>query len=270
MMKEEVEYYESQVSLLIEGNIRELVRRTKARFFCNRHIFGMLNAVTKIEKATVEIKPISENTEEEILKAEFREKELNELITFEVIETKFDPHIEKYDKSIEFLVAANSDAKKHGIVNTQKNITKMLWLCYEKLNEYHLAFDAFKEYDMIKDSIFDKNTQKQIRIVEGKLNMQLKENQIESQKQIIQQQVKILEQEKRNKIYIIVVALLVLGLIIIIYSREKIRRQKERAILIYDKNTRQIIILRIRARYIKQGYLQYFKSVLFCVIKEPE
>jgi len=85
--EEEVEYYESQVSLLIEGNIRELVRRTKARFFCNRHIFGMLNAVTKIEKATVEIKPISENTEEEILKAEFREKELSELITFEVIET---------------------------------------------------------------------------------------------------------------------------------------------------------------------------------------
>jgi len=143
--------------------------------------------------------------------------------------------LEKYDKSIKYLVPANIYAKKQGDVNTQKNITGVLWLCYEKLNEYHLAFNAFKEYYMIKDSIFDKETQTQIRIVEGKLNMQLKESKIKSQKQIIQQQVKILEQEKRNKIYIIVVAVLVLGLIVIIYSREKIRRQKERAILVYEK-----------------------------------
>jgi len=143
--------------------------------------------------------------------------------------------LKKYDIAIIYFEESDRIAKLIGNVIFLKESNYALWGCYEKLGKYQNALEAFKEYDVFKDSIYDEEKQEQIRNIEGKLNMQMKENQIVHQTQIISQQKKILKQEKRNKIYVIVVAILVIGLLIIIYSREQMRRQKERAILVYEK-----------------------------------
>lgn len=82
----EIEYYESQLSLLIEGNIRELIKKTKASFSCNKYIFSILNNVASVEKLITQIKPLHKGIEKELREAELREKELSKLIAFEIIE----------------------------------------------------------------------------------------------------------------------------------------------------------------------------------------
>jgi len=145
--------------------------------------------------------------------------------------------IQSYDKAIHFYIIAEKLAKELQSVVFQKDVTESLWITYEKQNNFSKAFSTLKQFNVLKDSIFNDEKQQQIREIEGKLNLNLKENQIASQRQIILQQEKILKQEQWYKIYIASVAILLIILLIIILNRKKIRQQKEKSELIRQNLT---------------------------------
>jgi len=157
-----------------------------------------------------------------------------------------------YEKALTYFETAYNTASNMESVIFQKDASEGLWKSYEKLKKYEKAFELLITYNVYKDSIFNSEKQSQIIAVEGKFNLNLKENQIESQKQIISQQEKILEQERWNKIFIIIVALLLIILVISIYNRKKIRQQKEKSELIRQNLTveRDLLQLQMNPHFI--------------------
>ncbi|RLD56550.1 MAG: hypothetical protein DRJ05_11140 [Bacteroidetes bacterium] len=137
-----------------------------------------------------------------------------------------------FEPSVRYFKTALAAAEKMQNVNFQKDASEGLWKSYEELNKYDKAFAAFKTYNILKDSIFNEEKLGQISSVEGKLKLHLKEEQIENQNIIIEQQQQILKQEKRSKIYIIAVAALFISLLLLTLNRKKIKRDKEKAELI--------------------------------------
>jgi len=154
--------------------------------------------------------------------------------------------ISKYKNALKYFEKAIIIASEMESVVFQKDAAEGLWMSHEKLDNFQQAFESLKTYNILKDSIFNDEKQKQIIAIEGKLSLNLKENQIASQKKIISQQEKILEQEQWNKAYILSVGILILILIIIIFNRAKIRRQKEKAELIQQNLTVEHDLLQLQ------------------------
>ncbi|MFK5856343.1 MAG: tetratricopeptide repeat protein, partial [Bacteroidota bacterium] len=151
-----------------------------------------------------------------------------------------------YEKALFYYKNANQIAKQMKSVRFEKDASEGLWKTYEKLQLFNEAFSALKEFNVLKDSIFNDDKQAQIRSIEGKLNLKMKESQIADRDKIIQQQKEILSQSEKNKIYIIVVALLFIGLLIIGFNRQQIKRQKERAELIQQNLTVEHDLLQLQ------------------------
>jgi tetratricopeptide (TPR) repeat protein len=137
-----------------------------------------------------------------------------------------------FEKSLPFFQSSLSTAEKIQNIEFQKDASEGLWKSYEKLKKYDKAFVAFKTYNVMKDSLFNEEKQSQISAVEGRLKLHLKEEQIENQNKIIDQQQQILKQERRSKIYIIAVAALFISLLLLTLNRRKIKRDKEKAELL--------------------------------------
>jgi len=157
-----------------------------------------------------------------------------------------------YKKSQKFFETAFNIASDMGWAISKKNASLGLWKSYKKLGDYKKALDILLVYNSIKDSIFDNEKQQQIRLIEGQLQLNLKESQIESQNKIITQQDKILKQEYWNKIFIISFSVLSIILLIIIINRAKIQRQKEKAQLMQANLTveRDLLQLQMNPHFI--------------------
>lgn len=151
-----------------------------------------------------------------------------------------------YEKSIGVFKKALQKANKMQSVILQKDAAESLWQAYQKVNQFEQALETLHLFNALNDSIFNEEKQKQVMALEGKLNLKMKENQIAGQAQLIAQQKEILKQEKNNKIFIVIVAVLAIGLLIIFYSREQIRRQKEKAVLIQQNLTTERDLLQLQ------------------------
>lgn len=149
-------------------------------------------------------------------------------------------------KAIEFLKKALQQANFFKSIVLQRDAAESLWRAYKETDQLKLALETLELYTVLNDSILNEEKQKQILALEGKLNLKIKENQIDSQEKIIAQQKKILKQEKYNKIYIIIVAVLLIGLLVIVFSREQNRRQKEKAILLQQNLTTERDLLQLQ------------------------
>ena len=89
---QELEYFKRQSELLLEGNIRELINSIKARFYSTRYLINLLLEIPKVYLKSIEVglAPFDfgiskEAIEQEIIKAEKREKNLENQIFFEIV-----------------------------------------------------------------------------------------------------------------------------------------------------------------------------------------
>jgi len=101
----------------------------------------------------------------------------------------------------------------------------------EKANNPLKALYFYKSYMQLNDSLFNTQKQEQISAIEGKLNLKLKEEELQNQTLIIERQKNVLRQGRERLINIIVVGFLVILITIILFSRNKLKQAKEKAIL---------------------------------------
>jgi len=137
-------------------------------------------------------------------------------------------------------------AQESKSVIKQKDAATGLWQAYQKLNNYEKALEYLLIYSELNDSVFNQEAQKQVLALEAKFNFELKENQISSQEKIIDQQLEILRQERKIKLFIVIGSVLLLVLLLIFINREKIRREKEKADLIQQNLTTERDLLQLQ------------------------
>lgn len=101
----------------------------------------------------------------------------------------------------------------------------------EKDNNPAKALEYYKEYVLLNDSLFNIQKQEQITAIEGKLNLQLKEEELQNQALLIDQQNNVLRLGRERMIYLAVVGLLLIIIIVILFSRNRLKQSKEKALL---------------------------------------
>lgn len=148
--------------------------------------------------------------------------------------------------ALSYYIQAFEVALEMKSVRLEKDAMEGMWKGYAALGSFENAFNTLVEYNILNDSIFNEEKQKQINEIERKLNFELKENQIISQEEIIAHQKENLIQEKQIRIYIIVVAVLIIITVILLFRQQKIRRQKEKAELIQQNLTVEHDLLQLQ------------------------
>ncbi|KAF0128377.1 MAG: signal transduction histidine kinase LytS [Bacteroidetes bacterium] len=101
----------------------------------------------------------------------------------------------------------------------------------EKDNNHVKALEYYKEYLLLNDSLFNIQKQEQITAIEGKLNLQLKEEELQNQALLIEQQNNVLRQGRERMVYLAVVGFLLIIIIVILFSRNRLKQSREKALL---------------------------------------
>ena len=128
-------------------------------------------------------------------------------------------HLNDLSKASLFLDSAKGYAIKTGKKEDQKNLYKSLSELYSLNGDYKNAFNNFKLYNAIKDSLFNIENSKSIAGIETKYETEKKERQIEEQK---------FELVKKNYWIGGILLLLILGSLLVLsnYRRLKLKQQR--------------------------------------------
>lgn len=111
-----------------------------------------------------------------------------------------------------------------------KEITRDNYLglsdAYNQQQQYKKAFDAYQSYSMIKDSILNETTQKQIEEVQTQYETEKKEKEIAEQRaQISEHELKV---EQRNYLLygLVVLGVFILIIGVVIYNQQKLKQKR--------------------------------------------
>lgn len=111
-----------------------------------------------------------------------------------------------------------------------KEITRDNYLglsdAYNQQQQYKKAFDAYQSYSMIKDSILNETTQKQIEEVQTQYETEIKEKEIAEQRaQISEHELKV---EQRNYLLygLVVLGVFILIIGVVIYNQQKLKQKR--------------------------------------------
>ncbi len=96
----------------------------------------------------------------------------------------------------------------------------------EKTGNYLEALNDHKNYLILYDSLFNIEKQQQVTQVEGRLNLRLKEEQLENQRLLLAKKNEELQLQHARISYVIVIALLIIVLIVILYNRKQIKNSR--------------------------------------------
>lgn len=133
---------------------------------------------------------------------------------------------EKYTEAIEWFKACYQMAIENKYIHMAQYVAEHLSVCYEKTGDATEAINYLKIQQNLKDSMLNENTNKAIAELEVQFETEKKE------KQIIEQKVKITEQELKNKArtnsLLVVTGILLLVLVsgYFIYKQQKLKQQK--------------------------------------------
>ena len=118
-------------------------------------------------------------------------------------------------------------AKQTGDLQNLKNAYELLAKAYEGLNNKAAAFESFKHYAALKDSLFNSDKYRAIKEIEAKYELEKKENQLAllNEKNHVQQ----LSLSRRNRVLFttlgIIILLIIIGYILIRNNKLKAKNQ---------------------------------------------
>lgn len=133
---------------------------------------------------------------------------------------------EKYAEAIKWFKACYQMTTENKYIHMAQYVAEHLSVCYEKTGNATEAINYLKIQQTLKDSMLNENTNKAIAELEVQFETEKKE------KQIIEQKVKITDQELKNKArtnsLIVVTAILLLVLVsgYFIYKQQKLKQQR--------------------------------------------
>jgi signal transduction histidine kinase/Flp pilus assembly protein TadD len=145
------------------------------------------------------------------------------------------------DKSLYYSKTALSLSKKSGSKTNLKDAYYNYSKSYEQLSNYKMALYYYKEYNLLKDSIFGIEKHKQLQELEVKYQTSEKEKELNLKKaEIIQKDLEakkkdaIIRTEQVQKYSLTLVTLLSLIIFFILYRNQQNKRKS--ALLLIDKN----------------------------------
>lgn len=115
-----------------------------------------------------------------------------------------------------------------------KNLLALSQL-HEQKQDYKQALSYYKTYTVIYDSLFNTEKQEQVSQAESRLNLKIKEEQLENQSLLIEKKNKELYLQRMRVIYVMVIAGLLLLIIIILYNRQRIKISRNQLRLEQDQ-----------------------------------
>ncbi|KAB2859787.1 MAG: sensor histidine kinase [Flavobacteriales bacterium] len=133
---------------------------------------------------------------------------------------------EKYTEAIKWLKACYQMAIENKYIHMAQYVSEHLSICFEKTGNVSEAINYLKIQQNLKDSMLNENTNKAIAELEVQFETEKKE------KEIIEQKIKITEQELKNKArtnsLLVVTGILLLVLVsgYFIYKQQKLKQQR--------------------------------------------
>jgi tetratricopeptide (TPR) repeat protein len=130
-------------------------------------------------------------------------------------------------KALEFAAKSLNIALATGDLQNQKNAYELLSKAHEGLKNTQAAFENYKNFTQIKDSLFNADKYRAIKEIEAKYELEKKENQLSLLTE--KNQVQMLTLSRRNRIIItsigMIVLLIIIGYILIRNNRLKAKQQ---------------------------------------------
>ncbi|MFK7774773.1 MAG: tetratricopeptide repeat protein [Saprospiraceae bacterium] len=145
-----------------------------------------------------------------------------------------------YSKSIFYLEKGLEEASRLGLRKSKSDALEHLVIAYEQINQPQKALSYQQEYILVKDSLFNEKKATQIQ------ELILSQEEIQNQQKIkILEQDKIVEQFKKERLWIIIIALSLIGILLFLFQRNRIRyAQKQQHLLTIQKNWLELQSLR--------------------------
>lgn len=96
--------------------------------------------------------------------------------------SRFYNQLREFEKAIEFANQSLNISFEYGLKNERKDVLKTLSEIYEKKGNYQYANSYYKQYNQLKDSLFNEESSRQIAEMQTKYETDKKQNEIEIQK----------------------------------------------------------------------------------------
>jgi len=132
----------------------------------------------------------------------------------------------RFYKARQYLEESLKINQQTGNLDLQIKNLLLLSTLSEETGNLNAALFYQKNYAVLYDSLFDIKKQEQVSQVEGRLNLRLKEGQLENQRLLIEKKNKELYLQRARIVYLIVITALLLLLILILYNRKQIKTSR--------------------------------------------
>lgn len=132
-----------------------------------------------------------------------------------------------FSNAREYLLESIDLNRKIAHVAAEKDALEALSEVEETAGNAVEAVKYLRQYIVLNDSLFNIEKQEQITAVEGKLRYELKEEQLQNQQLLLDQQAARLIRQNERTVYAIVVAVLILTLLLLFFSRYRLNRDKK-------------------------------------------
>ncbi len=141
----------------------------------------------------------------------------------------------KIDQAISNLEEAGNMARSESLKKIQAEVFKKLSEAYLRKKDFQQSLVYFKDYEALKDSLMDEETKQKIARLQTQYELHIKEKELESLKKIHQLEIKKNDLElERYKYYAVITGVFLVILIIIIYSRNRLKTRNMK--LLEQKN----------------------------------
>ncbi len=143
--------------------------------------------------------------------------------------------IENYHLAKKHLEESLKLNQESGNLDLQMKNLLSLSQVYEEMADFSEALNYHKQYFVLYDSLFNAEKQEQVTQVEGRLNLRLKEEQLENQRLQLEKKNEELLMQRARISYVIVIALLIIVLVVILYNRKQIKSSRNQLKLEQDQ-----------------------------------
>lgn len=143
--------------------------------------------------------------------------------------------LKQYRKADEYYTVGLNLSKQIGDLSLQSKSLLGLSEIAEAINSFQAGLNYFKEYKVIYDSIYNIEKQEQVSKAEGRLNLKLKEEQLENQRLTLEQKENALSVQRTRTIYIGLIAVLSLVVLVVLYNQRRIRHSRNQLKLEQEK-----------------------------------
>lgn len=143
--------------------------------------------------------------------------------------------LENYLLSIKYFEESLKLNQKSGNLDLQMKNLLSLSKAHEKMTNFSEALAYYKNYFLLNDSLFNIQKQEQVTQVEGRLNLKLKEEQLENQRLQLEKKNEEIQLQRVRISYVIIIAMLMIIMVVILYNRKQIKSSRNQLKLEQEK-----------------------------------